>query len=161
MQDKLGEYKDKADDLKTTITDHVNKLKENMKEVRETVLERVQNLRQKANEHVDKLVEKAKEMKETVQSEIQKRAERMKGKFEEMMQQYEKAMARAIAMQKEAEANLRQVMEQMSNGSQELYERAKLLAGENVEVARGYVDKVQDIFMKQIEKFTLEVSIFG
>ena len=58
--------------MKTTITEHVNKLKDNMKEVRETVVGHVKNLREKADDHVNKLVEKAKEVKGKLEYEIQK-----------------------------------------------------------------------------------------
>ena len=146
--------------MKTTITDHVNKLKDNMKEVRETVVGHVKNLREKADDHVNKLVEKAKEVKGKVESEILKHAKKINERFEELMQQYENAMARAVSMRNEAEANLKRVMGQMSNGSQVMYEKAKRLATENVEVAKGYMNKVQDVFTKQIVKLTLEVG-FG
>jgi ElaB/YqjD/DUF883 family membrane-anchored ribosome-binding protein len=146
--------------MKTTITDHVNKLKDNMKEVRETVVGHVKNLREKADDHVNKLVEKAKEVKGKVESEILKHAKKINERFEELMQQYENAMARAVSMRNEAEANLKRVMEQMSNGSQVMYEKAKRLATQKVEVAKGYMNKVQDVFTKQIEKLTLEVG-FG
>ena len=146
--------------MKTTITEHVNKLKDNMKEVRETVVGHVKNLREKADDHVNKLVEKAKEVKGKVESEILKHAKKINERFEELMQQYENAMARAVSMRNEAEANLKRVMEQMSNGSQVMYEKAKRLATQKVEVAKGYMNKVQDVFTKQIEKLTLEVG-FG
>jgi hypothetical protein len=68
------------------------------------------------------------------------------------MQQYENAMARAVSMRNEAEANLKRVMGQMSNGSLVMYEKAKRLATENVEVAKGYMNKVQYVFTKQMEK---------
>jgi ElaB/YqjD/DUF883 family membrane-anchored ribosome-binding protein len=131
-----------------------------MKEVRETVVGHVKNLREKADDHVNKLVEKAKEVKGKVESEILKHAKKMNERFEELMQQYENAMARAVSMRNEAEANLKRVMEQMSNGSLVMYEKAKRLATENVEVAKGYMNKVQDVFTKQIVKLTLEVG-FG
>jgi ElaB/YqjD/DUF883 family membrane-anchored ribosome-binding protein len=160
LEDRFDEYKIKANDMKTTITDHVNKLKDNMKEVRETVVGHVKNLREKADDHVNKLVEKAKEVKGKVESEILKHAKKINERFEELMQQYENAMARAVSMRNEAEANLKRVMEQMSNGSQVMYEKAKRLATQKVEVAKGYMNKVQDVFTKQIEKLTLEVG-FG
>jgi ElaB/YqjD/DUF883 family membrane-anchored ribosome-binding protein len=160
LEDRFDEYKIKPNDMKTTITEHVNKLKDNMKEVRETVVGHVKNLREKADDHVNKLVEKAKEVKGKVESEILKHAKKMNERFEELMQQYENAMARAVSMRNEAEANLKRVMEQMSNGSLVMYEKAKRLATENVEVAKGYMNKVQDVFTKQIVKLTLEVG-FG
>jgi ElaB/YqjD/DUF883 family membrane-anchored ribosome-binding protein len=160
LEDRFDEYKIKANDMKTTITEHVNKLKDNMKEVRETVVGHVKNLREKADDHVNKLVEKAKEVKGKVESEILKHAKKINERFEELMQQYENAMARAVSMRNEAEANLKRVMEQMSNGSLVMYEKAKRLATENVEVAKGYMNKVQDVFTKQIVKLTLEVG-FG
>ena len=104
-------------------------------------------------------MEKAKEMKGKVQEEAQKKVEVLKGKFEQLVQQYEKSLEDAVSMRKDAEDTLRKVIEQMSSGSQDLYEKAKQFATENVEVAKGYMKKVQDTFTQQLAKFAWEVCV--
>ena len=137
----------------------MDKLKDNMKDIRETVVGHVQDIRQKFGDHLNTLMEKAKEMKGKVQTEVEKKIQVLKGKFENLTQQYEGAMADALWMRKEAEDILKKVIAQMPSGSQDLYEKAKKLATENVEIAKGYMDKVQDAFKKQMEKFTLQVCL--
>ena len=133
------------------------KLKDNMKDMRETVAGQVQNLTEKAGIQLNKLMEKAKEMKGQAQKEFQKKVEMLKGKFEQLVQQYEKSLEDAVSMRKDAEDTLKKVMEQMSSGSQDLFEKAKKLATDNIEIAKGYMEKLQDTFTQQLEKFTWEV----
>lgn len=148
VEDKVEQYTDKAMEMKTTITGHVNKLKDHVDTVRETVVDHVENITQK-------LVEKAQELREMAMKQVEK----IKKRYDDFLKQYENALERAVEMLRQAEADLKKVLARLCNGSQGLYERAKELATNNIRVAQGYMNKVQEVFTKQMERLTSQVSI--
>lgn len=142
MKDKVTDYMQTAEDAGTVVVDKISELTPDIRQ----------------NEHVNTVLEKATDLKETLQTKIHQQADKMKQTLGDWTTQYKAAMAKASSMQKDAEANLRRVISQMSNGSQVMFEKAKGIAMENLEIAKGYASKMHEMFKLQLEWFALGVS---
>ncbi|XP_046840650.1 cytadherence high molecular weight protein 2-like [Xenia sp. Carnegie-2017] len=144
--------KDKVNDYRTTANNLTTKMKENMDEFHANVMKHMQSMQKKADQHVKKMFEKAKDLKTTLKTRAQKTATEMQKNLDALMKQYYIALATAMGMQKDAEENLRKVMERMSNGSQVIFQKAYEIAVKNVENSKKYMNEVQSYFVKLLSK---------
>lgn len=131
-----------------------------MDEFHANVMKHMQSMKKKADQHVKKMFEKAKDLKTTLKTRAQKTATEMQKNLDALMKQYKIALATAMGMQKDAEENLRKVMERMSNGSQVIFQKAYEIAVKNVENSKKYMNEVQSYFVKLLSKLLFKVSFF-